>query len=224
MSVTRVAGWLDRMLRGVLIALIVVYRRWVSGRGPLRGVVCSFAPGAAGPEGESCSAYGLRAAREAPTTRAALGRIARRLRRCGDVGLVADGAALSWAAAHDQPPAALRDAMVADAERAPAIERMLASRRAVAVWRAELPALRACGRGHRRPPVHAAAGIARRARDRIARFATFAVLAALLAWSAPWSAGLVAAALTAATAIAARTAIAWHRRLALHRAWAIRRA
>src|SRR6185436_4096391 len=71
----------------LLTWMILAYRRFVSGGGPLRGVRCSFAPD------ESCSAYGLRAARESRTAREALGKIGRRLRRCRDACLVGDGAA-----------------------------------------------------------------------------------------------------------------------------------
>ncbi|MCW5807069.1 MAG: membrane protein insertion efficiency factor YidD, partial [Deltaproteobacteria bacterium] len=87
-------------MRRALAAAIRAYRRWLSGRGPLRGVSCTFA------RCESCSAYGLRVAREAPTAAHAIRLIRRRLRRCRDASVYAlaapgGGAALAWGADHE---------------------------------------------------------------------------------------------------------------------------
>jgi hypothetical protein len=64
-----------------MLVLIDVYRRRLAGRGPFRNVRCTFA------HLESCSAYGERMAREAPSTWRALCRICGRLRRCRDLSL-----------------------------------------------------------------------------------------------------------------------------------------
>jgi putative component of membrane protein insertase Oxa1/YidC/SpoIIIJ protein YidD len=53
------------------------YQRYLSGRGPLARVTCSFA------SSESCSAYGLRVATESQGTMEALRLIRQRLSRCG---------------------------------------------------------------------------------------------------------------------------------------------
>src|SRR5690606_12105857 len=110
------------LIQRLLALLIVFYRRWLSGRGPLRKVRCSFAPD------ESCSAYGLRVARETCSARTAIARIARRLRRCRDAWLVTDGRTLSWTPLHDRSPEEITALMQADGERAAAIERMLHTR------------------------------------------------------------------------------------------------
>lgn len=82
--------------RGVLIAAIHFYRRWLSGRGPLRGVVCTFH------SLESCSAFGLRAAHEAPTARVAAAWIVRRLVRCQTLSIfqLSEGG-FAWARGYD---------------------------------------------------------------------------------------------------------------------------
>lgn len=101
-------------MRRALVAAIIGYRRHLSGRGPLRAVRCTFA------HGESCSAYGLRAAREAPTVGRALGRIRRRLRRCRDasVYVTADGArSLAWNAELERPLDELIAELETDEER-----------------------------------------------------------------------------------------------------------
>ena len=120
----------------MLVGGIRAYRRWLSGRGPLRRVRCTFD---AGHGGESCSAFGLRAAEEAPGVRVALGRIRRRIRRCGGVSLFAldapDGTrALGWGHDHDRPLAEL----VADGEGEAARSLVLSSREVAARWRGHL--------------------------------------------------------------------------------------
>jgi hypothetical protein len=82
--------------RALLLGLIRVYRQRLAGRGPFRNVRCTFA------HLESCSAYGERIAREAPSTGAALRCICGRLRRCRDLSLFRfpDGA-LGWASRYD---------------------------------------------------------------------------------------------------------------------------
>jgi putative component of membrane protein insertase Oxa1/YidC/SpoIIIJ protein YidD len=122
----------------LLALLILGYRRWLSGRGPLRRVRCSFAAQ------ESCSAFGLRITRIAASARDAIGRIVRRLRRCRDACLVADGTRITWAPIHDQPPEEIARGMRSDGEHDAAVARMLQTRRAVARWCGDLDAFRAC--------------------------------------------------------------------------------
>ena len=88
-----VCEWMRRRLRDG----IVVYRRHVSGRGPLRAVRCSF--GAT----ESCSTYGLRVATTpGRTLRDSIAKIRARLRRCHDCSVyVARDGALRWGADFD---------------------------------------------------------------------------------------------------------------------------
>ncbi|MCA9685398.1 MAG: membrane protein insertion efficiency factor YidD [Myxococcales bacterium] len=94
----------QRLLR----AGISGYRRFLSGRGPLRRVRCTFEAC------ESCSAFGLRACEEADGFMAALRRIRARLRRCGGAAVFRDDdGALSWGLLYDEPedlPRALAEA------------------------------------------------------------------------------------------------------------------
>jgi putative component of membrane protein insertase Oxa1/YidC/SpoIIIJ protein YidD len=155
----------------ILTWLIVTYRRWLSGRGPLRNVVCSFA------REESCSAYGLRTAQQASSAPQAMGRILRRLRRCREACVVRDGTTITWATIHDLPPHVLVAEMQQDHELDAAIARMLVTRRAVAKVRGDAAAAAACAaapRGHPRIVVRATA--VRRWRR---RFVTLAFLALL---------------------------------------------
>jgi hypothetical protein len=71
----------DALLRAALLAAIGFYRRRLSGRGPFARCRCTFG------QLESCSAFGERTAREAPSTPAAVRRIVRRLVRCRDLSL-----------------------------------------------------------------------------------------------------------------------------------------
>jgi putative component of membrane protein insertase Oxa1/YidC/SpoIIIJ protein YidD len=82
--------------RGVLEAAIVLYRRHVSGRGPLRRVTCTFG------RCESCSAYGLRVVREhARSLPHALRLVLGRLRRCRTASVYGHGRALAWGEGYD---------------------------------------------------------------------------------------------------------------------------
>lgn len=199
----------------VLAWLILAYRRWLSGRGPLRGVRCSFAGE------ESCSAFGLRATREAPTARAAVGRIVRRLGRCRDACLLGDGTVVSWAPLHDRAPAEIVIEMQRDGERPLAIARMLATRRAVARWRGDAVAMREFVEAARAPaPVYSYPATARRSRRRIAGALALAVTAAGLIAFHPWLGGIALAMTTGAAMGAVRTAVARTRRFDLHATWA----
>jgi putative component of membrane protein insertase Oxa1/YidC/SpoIIIJ protein YidD len=108
-------------LRRLLAAAIGLYRRHLSGRGSFRGVRCTFE------QCESCSEYGERMVREAPSALTALARIRRRLRRCRQLSLYRlSDSGLGWGSGYDglmddEPDRALQDidAMLAeDAEEA----------------------------------------------------------------------------------------------------------
>ncbi len=79
---------------------VLGYRRWASGRGPLRRVRCTFE------QTESCSAFGLRISRDAPNATIAVRLIRRRLRACGDACVHLDsarsGATLYWGPLYDR--------------------------------------------------------------------------------------------------------------------------
>ena len=199
----------------VIAWLIVCYRRWLSGRGPLRDVRCSFAPE------ESCSAYGLRVTRDATSARQALGRIVRRLRRCRDACLLTDGAALSWAPVHDDSPAAIAAALRRDGEQPAALARMLAVRRAVALWRADRAAASACrGAEPARPRVVSQPAVARRARRRLATLVALSVVGLVVVWLQPWLGGVALTATLGGSALCGLTLIERERRFALHQRWA----
>jgi putative component of membrane protein insertase Oxa1/YidC/SpoIIIJ protein YidD len=197
------------VIRGLLRGVVRIYRRFISGRGPLARIRCSF------PE-ETCSAFGLRALDEAPSTRAAIARIARRMRRCRDACLIVGPGAVSWTALHDQPPAEIVAELTADGERADAIARILAVRRAVAILRGDVAAAGECGAPLDPPRVVPRAGRASVARRRAGLLAVLAGVTSL-AW---WPLGL---ALAIPAAFATRAAWREHARFTLHATWAARR-
>ncbi|HEY5928008.1 MAG TPA: hypothetical protein VIV11_40255 [Kofleriaceae bacterium] len=159
------------LIRRILAWFIVVYRRWLSGRGPLRNVQCSFA------REESCSAYGLRIMNAASSVRLAIGRIARRLRRCGEACVVRDGRTLRWAAIHDRPPRELIDEMRRDDELDLPIARMLVTRRAVALHQGDSNAVLECAAAlPERPRVVTRPTPVRRWRRRLVTLACLALL------------------------------------------------
>lgn len=168
------------LIQRLLIALILLYRRFLSGRLP--NVRCSFAAD------ETCSAFGLRIARAARSGREAIARIARRIRRCGDACLLSDGTRLGWSELHDESPAEIVRAMRADGEGDAAISRMVQTRLVVARWcgdRAGFEACRAALRSIERPRVISLAAVEERARRRIAWSTAIAILAAVFAPLAP---------------------------------------
>ena len=207
----------------VLAWLIAFYRRWLSGRGPLRDVRCSFAPH------ESCSAFGLRATAEAPGAREALGRIRRRIRRCRDACLISDGHALSWTPFHDREPSEIVDELRADGEGDAAIEKLLHARRAVAIWRSDLAAIAVCDAlladpACPRPPrVVAEPAIRSRARRRLVVLGVVAVVAAIAIFGMPWIGGLALGVTSVAGVVSAQATVSRERRFELHRTWAQRR-
>jgi putative component of membrane protein insertase Oxa1/YidC/SpoIIIJ protein YidD len=87
--------WLGRR---ALEGAILLYRRHVSGRGPLRRVTCTFG------RCESCSAYGLRVVRaHAHSLPHALRLIFERIRRCRSASVYRHAQALSWGEGYDRP-------------------------------------------------------------------------------------------------------------------------
>jgi putative component of membrane protein insertase Oxa1/YidC/SpoIIIJ protein YidD len=175
-----------------LVTGIRAYRRWVSGRGPLRRVRCTFH------DSESCSAFGLRAAREAPGARVAWGRIRRRIRRCADASLFALDApdatrALGWGADHDRPLAELHAELVADGEGEHARVQVLSAREGAARWRGDLADV-AGVRGLR--------GEAAPIRPRLRPLPSLALLARALGWRVVVASTIVAAVATRSTALA----------------------
>jgi putative component of membrane protein insertase Oxa1/YidC/SpoIIIJ protein YidD len=90
-------AWLGRR---ALEGAILLYRRHVSGRGPLRRVTCTFG------RCESCSAYGLRVVREhARSLPHALRLVLERIRRCRSASVYRHDRALSWGEDYDRPDA-----------------------------------------------------------------------------------------------------------------------
>lgn len=86
--------WLGRR---VLEAAIVLYRRRVSGRGPLRRVTCTFG------RCESCSAYGLRMVRHhARSLPHAVRLILGRIRRCRSSSVYRSDRTILWGTDYDE--------------------------------------------------------------------------------------------------------------------------
>ncbi len=208
------------VLRPLVELAIRGYRRWISGRGPLRRVRCSFAPD------ESCSAYGLRITREAPTTAIAIGRIRRRLRRCREACLVADGRALSWSGCHDASPTELERRLVEDGERPAAVAIMLAARAGVAAWRSDrdtLRMIRSLAGGLPRPRVVSRGAMIGRARRRVTGLSLLAVAALVAVVAHPIAGGIALVGALVAAVSTTRAALARDARFARHQAWASRR-
>lgn len=122
-------------MRHLLIALLLLYRRFLSGRGPLRHVTCTFH------RTETCSAFALRTAR-ASSFLTALFRIRRRLRRCSATSIYAlSPTQLGWGRDHDRPLPSLLTELHADAETPASISTILATRTLVSRYRHDLPDL-----------------------------------------------------------------------------------
>lgn len=179
------------------------YRRFVSGRGPMRGVCCTFA------STESCSAYGLRATEELATSLPHALRLVRtRIRACRGMSIYRFSDGLGWERDHERAPAELVAMLAARGERTDTIAQVLAARTAVAKWRgerAELAAARsvAAGAKHRVGVRAGDAAIARHRRTQV-RGAGLAVLAAVGAVLTLWA--LVPMMFALASAIGARGA------------------
>ena len=111
---------------------IRAYRRWVSGRGPLRTVCCTFA------STESCSAYGLRATRDLARSLPEAVRLVRsRVRACRGSSIYRFETGLGWERDHEHAPAELAQLLVARSERPDTIAQVIAARMAIAKWRGE---------------------------------------------------------------------------------------
>ena len=185
-------------MRRALVVAIRGYRRWLSGRGPLARVRCTFH------HSESCSAFGLRAATTAPTAWEAAGRIRRRLRRCRDASVYVlpgdDGRlVLGWGADHDRALDELGAELVRDDELPAASAHILAARELVARWRSDPAELAALQQRRRDLPIASVTlrmPPPRRRRHRFARMALVLALMVALALIAPRvalvGAGLVA--------------------------------
>ena len=118
--------------RRALSLAIRGYRRWLSGRGPLRRVSCTFA------STESCSAYGLRAVDEIATSLPhAIGLVRARVRACRHASVYRFANGLGWERAHDEAPSEIARSMVARGERADTVAQVIAARMMVAKWRGE---------------------------------------------------------------------------------------
>jgi hypothetical protein len=101
-----------------------------------------------------------------------------------------------------------------DGERAPAIARMLETRRAVAIWRGE----RARPAAAVRPPVYSHPATQARSRRRIGAFLALAAVAAFAIAFRPWLGGVALLVAAAGIAAAARTWASRAARFALHAA------
>lgn len=111
---------------------IRAYRRWLSGRGPLRRVACTFAAT------ESCSAYGLRAVEELASSLPEAVRLVRaRVHACRGVSVYRFPDGFGWERDHELAPAALASALAARGERPETVAQVLAARTLIARWRGE---------------------------------------------------------------------------------------
>lgn len=205
-------------MRRALVALIRTYRRWLSGRGPLARVRCSFAGD------ESCSAFGLRAATTAPSAWHAVGQIRRRLARCRNVSVYAlpvdaRSRVLGWGADHDRALDELCAELARDRELPAAQARVLAARALVARWRSDAAELRDVDERRRALPALQVElrGEPPRPRLRVARLAMLGVLVAALAATAPIAAGAVGTVVALTTWRSGRARRALRRRLRAQR-------
>ena len=190
-----------RLIQRLLLWLILFYRRFFSGRIP--NVRCSFVE-------ESCSTFGLRVTRMAASGREAVGRVLRRLRRCGDACLLSDGTSLAWSELHDGTARDIVGEMRADGERDASIAHMLRTRMTVARWCGDRATFEDCRRTIHalamsvtdKPRAVSLAVVQRRSRVRLVVLAVVGVVAtiatafvplvaapvAVIAWLGAWSA------------------------------------
>jgi putative component of membrane protein insertase Oxa1/YidC/SpoIIIJ protein YidD len=136
----------------LLVALILLYRRFLSGRGALRRVRCTFH------HTESCSAFALRTARGVPFW-VSLPRIFRRLRRCRDSSIwdlsTPTQRILGWGLDHDRPLPLLLSRLHSDAELPSSIATILATRLAISRHRHDIPDILAVSAARAPlPPAH----------------------------------------------------------------------
>lgn len=133
--------------RRLLATAIRAYQRFLSGRGPMKRVICTFM------HTESCSAYGLRAAETlAHSLPHALGLIRARIRMCGSATLyrlphgahAGSAPGLVWGDAHDREPLDLEHALCAAGELPETRAAVLRARAMVARQTGDVGALRDC--------------------------------------------------------------------------------
>ena len=177
---------------------IRAYRRWISGRGPLRRVCCTFA------STESCSAYGLRAASEARSLLEAMRLVRARVRACRGSSIYRFEHGLGWERDHEHAPATLANVLAARRERPETIAQVIAARMTIAKWRGERALYRPV-RARHPIPVRAGEAAIRAHRRTLWRAAALVLVAsALLAVSLlalfPLALGAVAAASARASA------------------------
>ena len=123
------SGYVSRRVAALAIR---GYRRYVSGRGPLRRVACTFAAT------ESCSAYGLRAVEELATSLPHALRLVRaRIRACRCVSVYRFAEGFGWERDHELAPAVLASQLAARGEQPATIAQVLAARTLIARWRGE---------------------------------------------------------------------------------------
>jgi putative component of membrane protein insertase Oxa1/YidC/SpoIIIJ protein YidD len=157
------------------VLAIRAYRRWVSGRGPLRGVCCTFA------STESCSAYGLRATRDLARSLPEAVRLVRaRVRSCRGASIYRFEHGLGWERDHEHAPCELARKLLARGERADTIAQVIAARMTIARWRGERDVYRPVRAPH--PiPVRAGDAAIRAHRRTLRRAAVLVLLACALA-------------------------------------------
>ena len=182
--------------RRPLALAIRAYRRYASGRGPLRRVCCTFATT------ESCSAYGLRAVEElAGSLPEALRLVRARMHACRRTSIYRFTAGLGWERDHELPPAELAHVLEARGERADTIAQVLAARTVVARWRGERAEYAAAKRiatpAQHRIPVRGGDAAITQHRRAMRRGLAFAVLAAVAIVVSVWALVPLVAALVA---------------------------
>jgi putative component of membrane protein insertase Oxa1/YidC/SpoIIIJ protein YidD len=214
----------DSLVRKVLAAGIGFYRRRLSGRGPFKGVRCTFA------QCESCSAYGERMIREAPTGLAALRRIVRRLQRCRHLSLFRfENGGLGQGSGYDtllnRPSAGatlklLDDTLAGDGECLPARQAVRQAALQVLVSAGAWPAGNAAMKKSPGLLVRDAAAVQRALARRLSRRTVLAVVAAgggAMVWAVTLG-SLLLVPLLLATFFLAASALGAHRlRTRLHR-------
>lgn len=158
---------------------IRAYRRWLSGRGPLRRVCCTFS------STESCSAYGLRAVEDiAGSLLEAVRLVRNRIKACRRASVYRFPAGLGWDRDHELAPSQLVHLLVTRGEHRETIAQVLAARTLVARWRGDrasyAEAKRIAIAPAHRIPVRAGDAAIRGYRRTMFRAGAVTVLAALL--------------------------------------------
>lgn len=174
--------------RGVLLGAIRAYRRWLSGRGPLRRVVCTFCAS------ESCSAYGLRVVGEVGGLSEALRLIRGRLRRCREASAYRFADGWGWGECYDAADgAALEGELEAARELPQTAANVLLTAALVARHRGDEELVADCaararrlGAGPKYVTVRDGSGLERRLRRSLRRRLLFALGVAAACWLCRW--------------------------------------